>query len=130
MVLRGTVPKDQPPTNDCWTAALPGLGSHTDPWRVLRIQAEFVEGFRGQANVGPAISVFGSARAPRDHPEYATAEDVGARLVGAGCAVITGGGPSIMEANNRAPPKPAGPASAWVSSRRSRRASTSGWRSE
>ena len=53
------------------------------------------------ANVGPAISVFGSARTPRDHPEYATAEDVGARLVGAGYAVITGGGPGIMEAANR-----------------------------
>ena len=47
---------------------------HTDPWRVLRIQAEFVEGFGTLAELGPAISVFGSARTPEDHPEYALAE--------------------------------------------------------
>lgn len=74
---------------------------YTDPWRVLRIQAEFVEGFGAMANVGPAISVFGSARTGRDHPEYAAAEDVGARLVRAGYAVITGGGPGVMEAANK-----------------------------
>jgi len=74
---------------------------HTDPWRVLRIQAEFVEGFGAMANVGPAISVFGSARTARDHGEYALAEKVAAGLVGAGYAVITGGGPGIMEAANK-----------------------------
>lgn len=74
---------------------------HTDPWRVLRIQAEFVEGFGAMANVGPAISVFGSARTDREHPEYAAAEEVGRRLVEAGYAVITGGGPGIMEAANK-----------------------------
>ncbi|WP_343074907.1 TIGR00730 family Rossman fold protein [Phytoactinopolyspora alkaliphila] len=74
---------------------------HTDPWRVLRIQSEFVEGFSALAELGPAISVFGSARTPTDDPQYALAEELGERLVGAGYAVITGGGPGIMEAANK-----------------------------
>ena len=74
---------------------------HTDPWRVLRIQAEFVEGFGALAEVGPAIAVFGSARTPRDDPFYAVGVEVGRRLVEAGFAVITGGGPGAMEAANR-----------------------------
>jgi uncharacterized protein (TIGR00730 family) len=74
---------------------------HTDPWRVLRIQAEFVEGFGALAKLGPAISVFGSARTPQDHPEYVLAQRTGALLVEAGFAVITGGGPGIMAAANR-----------------------------
>ncbi|CAN5328028.1 TIGR00730 family Rossman fold protein [soil metagenome] len=74
---------------------------HTDPWRVLRIQAEFVEGFGALAELGPAIGVFGSARTATDHPSYAQAEEVGRRLVEAGYAVITGGGPGAMEAANK-----------------------------
>ena len=74
---------------------------HTDPWRVLRIQAEFVEGFGALAELGPAIAVFGSARTPEDHPTYAQADEVGRKLVDAGFAVITGGGPGAMEAANR-----------------------------
>ena len=74
---------------------------HTDPWRVLRIQAEFVEGFGALATLGPAISVFGSARTPEDHPEYALARHTAALLVEAGFAVMTGGGPGIMAAANR-----------------------------
>jgi uncharacterized protein (TIGR00730 family) len=74
---------------------------HTDPWRVLRIQSEFVEGFGALAELGPAISVFGSARTPRDHPEYAMAEGLGRALVNAGFAVITGGGPGSMVAANK-----------------------------
>ncbi|MCU0284352.1 MAG: TIGR00730 family Rossman fold protein [Candidatus Nanopelagicales bacterium] len=74
---------------------------HTDPWRVLRIQAEFVEGFGALAKLGPAISVFGSARTPQDHPEYALAQRTAELLVEAGFAVITGGGPGIMAAANR-----------------------------
>ncbi len=74
---------------------------HTDPWRVLRIQAEFVEGFGALAEVGPAIAVFGSARTAIDDPTYALAEKLGAALVGAGFAVITGGGPGTMEAANK-----------------------------
>jgi uncharacterized protein (TIGR00730 family) len=74
---------------------------HSDPWRVLRIQSEFVDGFGTLAELGPAVSVFGSARTPRDHPLYATAEALAAELVRAGLAVITGGGPGVMEAANR-----------------------------
>ena len=74
---------------------------HTDPWRVLRIQSEFIEGFGMLAELGPAISVFGSARTPRDHQEYAFAERLGAALARAGFAVITGGGPGVMEAANK-----------------------------
>jgi len=74
---------------------------HSDPWRVLRIQSEFVEGFGALAEVGPAVSVFGSARTPRDHPDYAKGEEVGRLLVEAGYAVITGGGPGQMEAANK-----------------------------
>jgi uncharacterized protein (TIGR00730 family) len=68
---------------------------------VLRIQAEFVEGFGALAELGPAISVFGSARTPREHPSYAVAQRIGADLAKAGFAVITGGGPGAMEAANR-----------------------------
>jgi uncharacterized protein (TIGR00730 family) len=74
---------------------------HSDPWRVLRIQAEFVEGFGALAELGPTIAVFGSARTPTDHPSYAVAEQVGRRLVEEGFAVMTGGGPGVMEAANR-----------------------------
>ncbi|MEY8041793.1 TIGR00730 family Rossman fold protein [Saccharopolyspora cebuensis] len=74
---------------------------HTDPWRVLRIQAEFVEGFGALAEVPKAVTVFGSARTPQDHPEYAMGVELGAALAEAGCAVITGGGPGTMEAANR-----------------------------
>jgi uncharacterized protein (TIGR00730 family) len=74
---------------------------HTDPWRVLRIQAEFVEGFGVLAKLGPAVSVFGSARTKPDTPEYELGERIGASLAGAGYAVITGGGPGIMEAANK-----------------------------
>lgn len=74
---------------------------HTDPWRVLRIQAEFVEGFGALAEVPSAVTVFGSARTGRDHPEYETGRKLGAALAEAGFAVITGGGPGAMEAVNR-----------------------------
>jgi uncharacterized protein (TIGR00730 family) len=74
---------------------------HTDPWRVLRIQSEFVEGFGLLAELPAAVSVFGSARTPSDHPDYATGVALGAALARAGFAVITGGGPGSMEAVNR-----------------------------
>ncbi|GAA4380079.1 TIGR00730 family Rossman fold protein [Nocardioides caricicola] len=74
---------------------------HTDPWRVLRMQAELVEGFGALAELGPAISVFGSARLGPEHPSYAVAETLGRRLVEEGFAVITGGGPGAMEAANK-----------------------------
>ena len=74
---------------------------HTDPWRVLRIQTEFVEGFGLLAELPRAVSVFGSARTRPEAPEYATARELGGALADAGWAVITGGGPGIMEAANR-----------------------------
>jgi uncharacterized protein (TIGR00730 family) len=74
---------------------------HTDPWRVLRIQAEFVEGFGALAELGPAIGCFGSARTKPDDPVYAIGEQVGRALTAAGFAVITGGGPGSMEAVNK-----------------------------
>jgi uncharacterized protein (TIGR00730 family) len=74
---------------------------HTDPWRVMRIQAEFVEGFGLLAELGIAVSVFGSARAQRDSSEYKLAERIAGELTHAGYAVITGGGPGIMEAANK-----------------------------
>jgi uncharacterized protein (TIGR00730 family) len=74
---------------------------HQDPWRVMRIQSEFVEGFGQLAELGPAIGVFGSARTPVTDPSYAAGEKLGRRLVEAGFAVITGGGPGAMEAANK-----------------------------
>ncbi|MBB5936760.1 LOG family protein [Streptomyces zagrosensis] len=74
---------------------------HEDPFRVLRIQSEFVEGFGALAELGPAVSVFGSARTTPDSPEYEAGVRIGRALVDAGFAVITGGGPGAMEAANR-----------------------------
>jgi uncharacterized protein (TIGR00730 family) len=74
---------------------------HTDPWRVLRIQSEFVEGFGLLAELPAAVSVFGSARTHVDSAEYAAGLALGGALARAGFAVITGGGPGSMEAVNR-----------------------------
>ena len=74
---------------------------HSDPWRTMRIQAEFVEGFDALARIPRAVSVFGSARLPEEHEWYAAAREVGRNLAEAGYAVITGGGPGLMEAANR-----------------------------
>ncbi|MCI1219417.1 MAG: TIGR00730 family Rossman fold protein [Bifidobacterium sp.] len=74
---------------------------HMDPWRVLRIQAEFVDGFGALAELGPAVSIFGSARSKENEPDYQTAVRMGAAIAKQNIAVITGGGPGIMEAANR-----------------------------
>ena len=74
---------------------------HTDTWRALRIQAEFVEGFDALAELGPAVSVFGSARVGARNPDYRAARALGRALATSGLAVITGGGPGVMEAANR-----------------------------
>lgn len=72
----------------------------TDPWRVMRVMSEFVQGFDALAELGPAITIFGSARTKPDHPQYKQAIEV-ARLLGeAGFNIITGGGPGIMQAGN------------------------------
>ena len=73
----------------------------SDAWRTMRIQAEFVEGFDALARIPRAVSVFGSARLPETDDLYAAARRVGAELAAAGYAVITGGGPGLMEAANR-----------------------------
>jgi uncharacterized protein (TIGR00730 family) len=82
-------------------SAIEELSHHADPWRVLRILSEFVEGFDALNEVGPAVTVFGSARTPPDDPYYAAGRQLGAALANRGFAVITGGGPGIMEAVNR-----------------------------
>ena len=75
--------------------------THTDPWRVLRIMSEFVQGFDDLADVHRAVTIFGSARATESDPWYQAAVDTARRLGQAGYAIITGGGPGIMEAANR-----------------------------
>jgi uncharacterized protein (TIGR00730 family) len=74
---------------------------HTDTWRALRIQSEFVKGFDALAEIGPAVSVFGSARVGPRHRDYRDARRLGRALAEAGLGVITGGGPGIMAAANR-----------------------------
>jgi uncharacterized protein (TIGR00730 family) len=73
----------------------------TDTWRTLRIMGEFVEGFDALAEIGPAVSIFGSARIGRRNRYYGAARRLAAALVKEGFAIITGGGPGIMEAANR-----------------------------
>jgi uncharacterized protein (TIGR00730 family) len=105
VVLRGGEPSAQTEGSTTDQRLLDRRGPsdwvHTDPWRVLRIQSEFVEGFGLLAELPRAVSVFGSARTPRDHPHYAAGVAIGAELAQAGYAVITGGGPGAMEAANR-----------------------------
>lgn len=74
---------------------------HTDTWRVLRIQSEFVDGFGALAEIPKAVTVFGSARTSEDDPYYDLGFDLGKALAEAGYATITGGGPGLMEAANR-----------------------------
>ena len=75
--------------------------THTDQWRVLRIISEFVEGFDALAEIGPAVSIFGSARTSPDDPMYGAAQDLARYVSESGLTVITGGGPGIMEADNK-----------------------------
>src|ERR1700687_22060 len=100
---RMVVPSQRPPADKALLerSAIEELAHHADPWRVLRILSEFVEGFDALNEVGPAVTVFGSARATPDDPYYAAGRALGAALARRGFAVITGGGPGIMEAVNR-----------------------------
>lgn len=84
-------------------ARVPEMGAftHTDSWRVLRIQSEFVYGINALAEIGAAVTVFGSARIHEGNPYYEDARTLGRLLSEAGFAVITGGGPGLMEAANR-----------------------------
>jgi len=72
-----------------------------DSWAIFKVMSEFVEGFEKLAKIGPCVSLFGSARTPRDHKYYKVAEEIAAKLVRHGYGVITGGGPGIMEAGNK-----------------------------
>jgi uncharacterized protein (TIGR00730 family) len=100
---RLVVPTQRPPADKVLLerSAIEELAHHADPWRVLRILSEFVEGFDALNEVGPAVTVFGSARATPDDPYYASGRALGSALARRGFAVITGGGPGIMEAVNR-----------------------------
>jgi len=103
VVVRGQKPGDHG-TEDQQLLRSPHLETgfrDTDTWRTLRILGEFVEGFDALAEVGPAVSIFGSARVGRRNRYYGAARRLAAALVGQGFAIITGGGPGIMEAANR-----------------------------
>src|SRR5438128_10114699 len=97
---RLVVPTEQAPADRMLLerSAIEELSHHADPWRVLRILSEFVEGFDALNAVGPAVTVFGSARAPRDDPDYKTGDQLGRALADRGFAVIRGGGPGLTEA--------------------------------
>jgi len=75
--------------------------SAQESWRLFRILAEFVEGFENLANIRPAVTFFGSARSTEIEWEYQAARELAAKLAADGCAIITGGGPGVMEAANR-----------------------------
>jgi uncharacterized protein (TIGR00730 family) len=103
VVVRGEPPADRRTEDQKLLRSrdlVPGY-QDTDSWRTLRILGEFVEGFDALADVGPAISIFGSARVGRRNRYYGAARRLAARLVEEGFAIITGGGPGIMEAANR-----------------------------
>jgi len=72
-----------------------------DPWRILRIQGEMVEGFDALSKIGPAAAIFGSARFSESNPFYQATVTLAEKLAAAGLAVISGGGPGIMEAANK-----------------------------
>jgi len=74
---------------------------HSESWRVLRIQSEIVDGFENLRDLGPAVTIYGSARTKPGHADYKKAEKLGKLLAKQGIAVITGGGPGIMEAANK-----------------------------
>ncbi|HTZ87059.1 MAG TPA: TIGR00730 family Rossman fold protein [Solirubrobacteraceae bacterium] len=84
-----------------WLGDEPPEVRAADAMRVREIAAEFAGGFNALADVSPAVSVFGSARTPRGHPDYALVREIAAALGRAGYAIITGGGPGLMEAANR-----------------------------
>jgi uncharacterized protein (TIGR00730 family) len=97
------VPKSRPPADrSLLQSPVERAADHGhDAWRVMRFVSEFVEGFDALSEIGPAVTCFGSARIGRDDPLYAQAMEVGGALARRGVAVITGGGPGVMEAANR-----------------------------
>ena len=103
VVVRGTDMGDRRTEDQKLLRSREPLGGFqdTDTWRTLRILGEFVEGFDALADVGPAVSIFGSARVGRRNRYYGAARRLAAALAKQGFAIITGGGPGIMEAANR-----------------------------
>lgn len=101
VILRGTAIPEETSDTRLLEAQESADWLHEDPWRVLRIQAEFVEGFGALSEVGPAVSVFGSARTREDSKYWTIAYEIGRLIVDEGVAVITGGGPGAMEAANK-----------------------------
>jgi uncharacterized protein (TIGR00730 family) len=97
------VPKARPPADQTLLSppVSPAEEHRTDSWRVLRFVSEFVDGFDALADIGPAVTCFGSARIGRSSPLYPQGMAVGAALARRHFAVITGGGPGLMEAINR-----------------------------
>jgi uncharacterized protein (TIGR00730 family) len=97
------IPKGRPPADKALLQpqSIVALDHQTDSWRVLRFVSEFVEGFDALSEIGTAVTCFGSARIRPEHPVYKHGMEVGAALARRGVAVITGGGPGLMEAINR-----------------------------
>jgi uncharacterized protein (TIGR00730 family) len=95
------LPKDRPTADHVLLRPPTTPDHHTDAWRILRFVSEFVEGFDALAEIGVAVTCFGSARVPPSDPLYQAGYKVGAALARRGVAVITGGGPGLMEAINR-----------------------------
>jgi uncharacterized protein (TIGR00730 family) len=97
------IPKGRPPADKALLQpqSIVALDHQTDSWRVLRFVSEFVEGFDALSEIGTAVTCFGSARIHPDQPIYKRGMEVGAALARRGVAVITGGGPGLMEAINR-----------------------------
>ena len=101
ILLRGNMLNNENSTASLLAEADDTSWLHADPWRVLRIQAEFVDGIEALAELGPAVAIFGSARTPEDDRYYQAARLAGGMIARKNIAVITGGGPGIMEAANR-----------------------------
>ena len=101
VVLRGQAREEVPTADEALLGSDGDEWASKDPWRVLRIQAEFVEGFDPLHGLPAAVSIFGSARTASTDPMYRAAERIARDLAERGFAVITGGGPGIMEACNK-----------------------------
>lgn len=101
VIMRGSMVPEVTSTESFINAKASDDWQSMDPWRVMRIQAEFVEGFDTLAKIGPAVSCFGSARTEPDDPMWQAAEAVAEGIAKKGISIITGGGPGIMEAANR-----------------------------
>ncbi|KFI91212.1 TIGR00730 family protein [Bifidobacterium saguini DSM 23967] len=101
VILRGQMIPSDNTTANLLKAEADTDWLHMDPWRVLRIQSEFVDGFGALAELGPAVAVFGSARIKPQTAEYEAAVRMGEAIARKNIAVITGGGPGVMEAANK-----------------------------